>query len=101
MAQIAHGQYVGTEIATENLKQRFHQLSQRVYDPTTRKYVFMTASQLQTAIMSLVQETEGMDAATVALQVPELDSVFYHALVGRLQQRADLAELTQLTWVRT
>ena len=36
-----------------------------------------------------------MDLATIAQQVPELDSLFYHGLIDRLKQKRELAKLTQ------
>ena len=95
MKQVAKKMYIGTEVATDTLKQRFHGLSQRKYDPVTRKVEFLTVSEFHQEMVALLNEVSEMDAATIQQQVPELDSLFYHGLIARLKSRCNLAQLTQ------
>ena len=95
MAQIARTVYIGRDIATETLKQRFHRLSQKKWDHYARKNVYRTVGEFHNDLLSLLEETKSMDEATIADQVPELDSVFYHGLVPRLKEKNELAVLTQ------
>ena len=44
--------------------------------------------------MALINETADMDQNTINQQVPELDSLLYHGLLARLQQRRELAAAT-------
>ena len=95
MAQVATVIYIGEEVATDTLKQRFHGLGQRRYNPATRKNEYLTVNEFHSEMIGLLQETSGMDAVTIAAQIPELDSLFYHGLVKRMQDRQELARLTQ------
>ena len=95
MKQVAKKMYIGTEVATDTLKQRFHGLSQRKYDPVTCKVEFLSVSEFHSEMVALLNEVSEMDAATIQQQVPELDSLFYHGLIPHLKSRRDLALLTQ------
>ena len=95
MAQIAKTMCIGEEVATDTLKQRFHSLSQRKYNPVLRKPEYLSVSEFHSKIIGLLSETGEMDAATIAAQVSELDSLFYHGLIDRLKNNRDLARLTQ------
>ena len=44
MKQIAQKIYIGEEVATDTLRQRFLKLSQRKYNPATRKHEYLTVS---------------------------------------------------------
>ena len=52
-------------------------------------------SEYHSEIVALLNETNDMDVAAIAQQVPELDSLFYHGLIDRLKQRRELVKLTQ------
>ena len=87
--------YIGAEVAMETLKQRFHNLSQRKYDPAMRKVEFLSVSEFHQEMVALLNEVSEMDAATIQQQVPELDTLFYHGLICQLKERRELARLTQ------
>jgi hypothetical protein len=42
MKMIARCTYIGSEVATENLSQRFHKLLQRKWNPITKRNEFLT-----------------------------------------------------------
>ena len=94
MKQIAQKIYIGEEVATDTLRQRFLKLSQRKYNPSTRKTEYLTVSEFHSEIVALINETADMDQNTINQQVPELDSLLYHGLLARLQQRQELAAAT-------
>jgi len=93
MKQIAKNSYVGVEVATETLRQRFHNLSQRKFNPVTRKMEYATVAEYHTQILQLVDETQHMDAATVLREVPELDQCMYQGMISRLKERQALAAM--------
>jgi hypothetical protein len=95
MAQIALMVYIGRDIATETLKQRFHRLAQKKWDPYSRKNIYRSVGEFHNDLLALLEETKGMTETTIADQVPELDSIFYHGLVPRLKDKTSLAALTQ------
>ena len=95
MAQIAKAMYIGEEVATDTLTQRFHGLSQRKYDPVLRKAEYLSVSEFHSEIIGLLNETGEMDTAAIAAQVPKLDALFFHGLIDRLKSDRDLARLTQ------
>ena len=94
MKQIARTHYIGEEVATDTLNQRFQNLSQKKYNTITRKLEVKTVAEFHTDMMALVQEVENMSEDQIAQQVPELDAVFYRGLVNRIQT-PELAALTQ------
>ena len=74
--------YIGEEVATDTLWQRFHTLTQKKYNKVTRKSEFLTVSEYHGEMIALLNKMSDMDPATVAQQVPELDSLFYHGLIA-------------------
>jgi hypothetical protein len=95
MGQIAHKMFIGTEIATDTLKQRFHKLSQRRWNNVTQKNNFLSVNEFFNKIVALTNEAKHLDPADVTDQVPELDAIFYQGLVPRLKEKAALATLTK------
>ena len=95
MVQIARSSYIGEEVVTESLNQRFQRLSQRVWDPVARKASYLSASEYHTTFQALLEETAGMNAVTIAQQVPELDAVFYRGLLPQLKDKPALAAMLQ------
>jgi hypothetical protein len=95
MGQIAFKMFIGAEVATDSLKQRFHKLSQRRWNPVTWKNDFLLVTEFFNEIVALTNEAKHLDPADVTDQVPELDSIFYQGLVPRLKEKAALAALTQ------
>ena len=91
---IATKNYIGDEVATDTLRQRFLKISQRKWNPKTKKPMFLTANQLYQEINLLVNECRGMSPAEVAENVPELDILFYNALLKKMQVPM-LARLTK------
>ena len=91
MVQIAKSSYIGEEVVTESLNQRFQRLSQRIWDPVARKASYLSASECHTTFQALLEETADMDVATIAQQVPELDAAFYRGLLPQLKDKPALA----------
>jgi hypothetical protein len=92
MTMVIRATYIGQEIATENLSQRFHKLSQRNYDPATKKVRYlMVRSFHHSELLSLLEETADMSNQEIQQNVPELDRIFYNGLILRLQDRPPLA----------
>ena len=94
MKQIAHKLYIGAEVATETLKQRFHGVLQKRWNPITRKNEYHTVAEYHNEYLSLLTEVRDMDPATASNEVPELAQVFFHGLIPRLKERRELAALT-------
>jgi hypothetical protein len=78
--------FIRAEVATDTLKQRFHKLSQRRWNPVTRKNDFLSVNEYFNEIVALTNEAKHLDPADVADQVPELDSIFYQGLIPRLKE---------------
>ena len=95
VCQLANKTHIGQEIATDALKQRFHNLAQRGCNPSSRKMDYLSVNEFHSEIMSLINELNDKNAAFIAAQVPELDTLFYHGLIQRLKARRELAALTQ------
>ena len=95
MGQLAFKMFIGVEVATDTLKQRFHRLSQRRWNNATRKNDFLSVNEFYNEIVALTNEAKHLDPADVDAQVPELDGIFYQGLVSRLKEKATLAALTQ------
>ena len=81
MKQIGKHLYIGQEIPTESLRQRFHNLQQKRWNPVTRKNEYLLVNEFHNEFLMLLNETNGMDPATVLIQVPELAALFYHGLI--------------------
>ena len=86
MKQITQKIYIGEEVATDTLRQRFLKLGQRKYNPATRKHEYLTVSEFHSELVALINETADMDQNTINQQVPELDAILYHGLLTHLQQ---------------
>jgi hypothetical protein len=96
MGQIAYKMFIGVEIASDTLKQRFHKLSQRRWNNATRKNDYLSVNDFYNEIVAfLTNEAKHLDPAEVVDQVPELDSIFYQGLVPRLKEKAALAAVTR------
>jgi hypothetical protein len=95
MGKIAYKMLIGTEIATDTLKQRFHKLSHRRWNHVARKNNFLSVNEFFNKIVALTNEAKHLGPADVADQVPKLDAIFYQGLVPRLKEKAALAVLTQ------
>ena len=94
MKQIAYKAYIGEDVATDTLKQRFHKLGQRKYNAATRKNEYLSVSEFHSEMLNLVAETDNMEPAVALQNLPELDAIFYHGLISRLRERPELARMT-------
>ena len=94
MKQCAKKTYIGTEVPTDTLKQRFYRLNQRMWDNHQRKNVYLSVSQLQTRYLQLIDEINP-NAPNANELIPELDTTMYHALIARLRNVPALATATQ------
>ena len=74
MKQIAHKLYIGAEVATETLKQRFNGVLQKGWNPTTRKNEYHTVAEYHNEFLSLLNEVRDMDPATEAANSPQKDT---------------------------
>jgi hypothetical protein len=71
MGQIARKMFIGAEIATDTIKQRFHKLSQWWWNHVTRKNDFLAVNEFFNEIVALTNEAKHFDPADVADQVPD------------------------------
>ena len=92
MTMIADNMYIGEEVATDTLRQRFHSLAQKKYNKVTRKSDFLSVSEYHSEIVALLNETNDMDANAIAQQVPELDTLFYHGLIDSIEAKTGIGE---------
>ena len=92
MVIIAKKNYIGDDIVTDELRHRLHGCKQKYYDQTG-KAKYRTVNELAQAFDDLLAETNGMDDAAIQQQVPELDQLFYNALVPSVSQTTTLAPL--------
>ena len=74
-----------SQVATETLHQRFHSLSQKKWDPTQHKNVYLSVSEFHNEILALTNETSDMTDAECMTQIPGLDLIFYQGLIQRLK----------------
>jgi hypothetical protein len=87
MEQIIQAIYIGRQVATETLSQRFHRLSQRKWDPIARKPKFVTVTEFHNELLSMLEEVQGMSEEDIGRNVPELDNIFYNGLSDWLKQQ--------------
>ena len=93
MVQIARKSYIGTEVITETLQHRIRAVNQREWDPIAKKNKYWSANELHAKMASMVGETHNMTPDQIQQEVPELDRIFYYALVPTLQQCQEIARL--------